>query len=314
MLIERVFASVLAMGFLLASSPATSLETIGGPTTGLWAHAGDGGRGFNIDIQDGTMIVTTFIYTTTGAPIWYLSSGTYNHATGVFTSSYDSYSDGQCFGCAATPPVVHSGAAGPMRIQFHDNHSATLTTPAGSLEITKFDYGFGSQNDRLFGYWVFSFDVAGLVNGDYVIFNDTFVDSGGTLYVAGYSDDALHRPALGRYVPNLDIFVVATQSSTSFVHDYQLSLDDHRAFGFAWVIPSGQSPTGNGSPAFAGRLLFRSELANLAMKHDSVNARALDDFNRLLHAQVEPSSKVSSGADVLEPMHKALAEYASSRH
>ena len=50
------------------------------------------------------------------------------------------------------------------------------------------------------------------------------------------------------------------------------------------------------------------------MKHDSVNARALDDFNRLLHAQVEPSSKVSSGADVLEPMHKALAEYASSRH
>ena len=311
---QRAFASILALGFLFASSPALSFETIGGPATGLWAHAGDGGRGFNIDIQDGTMVVTTFIYTTTGAPIWYLSAGPYNHATGVFTSSYDSYSGGQCFGCAATQPNVHSGAAGPMRIQFHDNYTATLTTPAGSLEITKLDYGFASQNDRLFGYWAFSFDVAGLVNGDYVIFNDTYTDSSGTLYVAGYSDDSLHRPALGRYVPNLGIFVIATQSSTSYVHDYQLTLDDHRAFGFAWVVPSGQSPTGNGSAAFAGRVLFRSELANLAAKHHGVNARAVEDLDRLLYAQVEPSSKGSPGADVLAPMHKALAEYAASRH
>ena len=70
----------------------------------------------------------------------------------------------------------------------------------------------------------------------------------------------------------------------------------------------------HGSAAFAGRVLFRSELANLAAKHHGVNARAVEDLDRLLYAQVEPSSKGSPGADVLAPMHKALAEYAASRH
>jgi len=78
------FAWLVALGLAFGSLQAVAFTTIGGPATGLWAHAGDGGRGFNIDIQGSTMIVTTFIYTQNGAPIWYLSSGTYNHATGRF--------------------------------------------------------------------------------------------------------------------------------------------------------------------------------------------------------------------------------------
>jgi len=313
MLISRLIVSIFALCTAFVSEQASSAETLGGPATGLWGHPGDGGRGFNIDIQEGTMVVTTFIYTASGDPIWYLSSGIYNHTTGVFTSSYDSYSDGQCFGCPATPPVLHSGAAGPITIHFHDNYTATLTTPAGSLEIAKLNYGFANETGRLYGYWVFSFDVIGLVNGDYIIFNDTFTDTSGTIYAAGYSDDASHRPALGRYVPELDAFLVVTQSSTSFTHYYKLKLDDHRAFGFAWVLPNGQSPTGNGSPSFAGRLLFRSELGNLTAKHRSVDASAYEDADRELYAQSESSTKATPAEHNLIEMNKALTEYSRTK-
>ena len=53
---------------------------------GLWYNADESGRGYDIDLQGDTMIVTTYVYEQSGDPIWYLSSGTYDHTTGTFTS------------------------------------------------------------------------------------------------------------------------------------------------------------------------------------------------------------------------------------
>ena len=40
----------------------------------------ESGRGYEIDLQGDTMIVTTYVYESSGDPIWYFSSGTYDHA------------------------------------------------------------------------------------------------------------------------------------------------------------------------------------------------------------------------------------------
>lgn len=283
--------------------------TVGGPAGGLWAHQGDGGRGFNIDIQGDTMIVTTFVFTQTGEPIWYLSSGTYDHKTGLFRSSYDSYSNGQCFGCPPNQPMVHSAAAGQMSIQFHDNQSATLTTPSGPLQITKFNYGFASPTAVLYGEWALSLNVLGLVSGDWLVFDHPYTATDGTVYAAGHTDDSLNHVALGTYVSSVAGWIVVVQSSGDFLHTYQLNMDDHRAIGGGWVLHSNQTPTGNGSPTFGARILYKSELVGLTANPAASSSTASMDQN-LLRVDAKDKS-ATMGASDIDKAKDALAEYAS---
>ncbi|WP_395684471.1 hypothetical protein [Dokdonella sp.] len=276
------FAWIVALGLAFGSLQAVAFTTIGGPATGLWAHAGDGGRGFNIDIQGSTMIVTTFIYTQNGAPIWYLSSGTYNHATGRFQSSYDSYSDGQCFGCPAYQPTAHSGAAGPMSIQFHTNQTATLTTPNGPLEISKFNYGFASPRDLLYGEWVFTINAGGLVTGDWIVFDHQYTGNDGTVYAAGHADGSSTHVALGSYSSSLGEYIITALQSGSYVHSYALGMDDHRGLGAGWVHLLSSNPTGNGSGATASRVLYEGELTSINANAPANPAAATTDQQALV--------------------------------
>jgi len=297
---KRSLATLLAavMGMFATMGWAA---TLGGPTTGLWYNASESGRGFNIDLQGNTMIVTTFIYTSSGAPIWYLSSGTYDHDTATFHSSYDSYSDGQCFGCVHTNPVAHSGAAGPMTIVFHTNQSATLSYTGGSTNIVKFNYGFGSAVDNLYGEWALTYNISGLVGGDWVLFGYPFTGSDGTVYAAG-NLDGTQDLALGTYASDLDAYVILI-SIGNFNDFYQISLDDRRGFGAAWVLEGDEDPTGSGSPAVAGRLLWNDELINL----NSVQKSRVDD-DRSRFVQRSPEAANPAFLAVTHRLRAAMAE------
>ena len=45
---------------LFALADSASALTVGGPTQGLWWNPAESGRGYQIDLQGDTMIVTTF--------------------------------------------------------------------------------------------------------------------------------------------------------------------------------------------------------------------------------------------------------------
>lgn len=251
-----------ALCLLLSVAPGAAdaaSKTLGGPVTGLWSNPSDGGRGFNIDIQGNVMIVTTYVYTQTGQPIWYLSSGPFDHKTSTFQSSYDSYSNGQCFGCPPKAPIPSPSAAGAMKIQFHDNQHATITTPSGPLEIQKFNYGFSDANEVLYGEWSFGMNVGGLYNGDWIVFSEPYTATDGTKYVAGRTDDRLQRIALGRWVSSSMGYLILVQSG-SYYHAYQVFLDERRGGGQSWVYLTTGSPSGDGSPTWASRILYRGEL------------------------------------------------------
>jgi hypothetical protein len=278
--------------FWLGSAHALG-PTFGGPTVGLWYNPQESGRGFNIDLQGDTMVVTTFIYQPSGDPIWYLSSGTYDHSTGVFHSTYDSYSDGQCF-----------GAGGSITITFHDDISATLTYPGGSTNIVKFNYGFPSALDNLYGEWALSYDIAGLVGGDWIIFNAPFT-SGGVTYASGFMDLSPQDIALGTFDDSLDAFVILV-SVGNFEDFYQLQMDDRRGIGAAWVLPSGQTPSGNGSAAAAGRLLYRGELVGTAEAGQAKSAARVD---RSLFVQGTGSEAANPAAlAAISRLRQAMAE------
>ena len=276
--------------------------TFGGPSTGLWYNASESGRGFNIDLQGNTMIVTTFIYTNTGAPIWYLSSGTYNHDTATFHSSYDSYSDGQCFGCPPTRPIVHGNAAGPITIIFHTNQSATLSYAGGSTNIVKFNYGFGTAVDNLYGEWALTFNIAGLIGGDWVVLGNEFIGSDGTVYAAGNMDGAPEYPALGTYSSALNAYVILV-SIGNFNDFYQIALDDRRGFGAAWILSGDEEPSGSGSPAAAGRILWEDEITHL---NAATKARIVDDRSRYVQSPTGPTDPAFS--EVARRLRAAMAE------
>jgi hypothetical protein len=252
--------ALVATFFSLAS--LATAATVGGPATGLWYNPTESGRGYNIDLQGDTMIVTTYIYEASGDPIWYLSSGTYNHDTGVFTSSYDSYSNGQCFGCPYVAPVLQSGAAGPITITFATNQVATLTyaNGTGSTQIVKYNYGFPTKTDSLYGEWAFTYESGGVVSGDWIVFDTPYTDANGIKYASGRAAGAPTTTAVGTYNPQtFEVAVTVTQGTTQRLYRFGI-FDDHRAIGLAIVYLPGVPPSAS-MTATGARLLYKSELA-----------------------------------------------------
>lgn len=296
--------ALMASFFSLASFATAG--TVGGPATGLWWNPTESGRGYNIDLQGDTMIVTTFIFEASGDPIWYLSSGTYNHETGVFTSSYDSYSNGQCFGCPYQAPVVQSGAAGPMTITFVTNQVATLTysNGTGSTQIVKYNYGFPTKTDSLYGEWAFTYETGGVVNGDWIVFDTPYTDTGGIVYASGRAAGAPTTTAVGTYNPaTFEVNITVTQGTTQRLYRFGI-FDDRRAIGIATVYLPGQPPSAP-MTATGARLLYKSELSSRIIGStaagQSASAPAMESAASL-------ATGTEDDAAIMTRMQRVLAE------
>lgn len=243
----------------VALAHSASAAPIGGPTMGLWWNPNESGRGYEIDLQGDTMIVTTYVYEQSGDPIWYLSSGTFDYSTGVFQSAYDIFANGQCFGCPYAAPD-HTGDAGPITITFQNNQSATLTYPGGSTNIVKVQYGFPSRTEVLYGEWALSYENAGVVNGDWVVFDTPYTDpASGTQFVSGHAAGNATTTALGIWDPTLnEAEIEVTQGTTKRFYEFGV-FDDRRMIG-RMTQTTGTTSIGPYT-ATGARLLYKSELA-----------------------------------------------------
>lgn len=256
---------IRSLAFVVASlvlSPFAHAITVGGPVTGLWYDANEPGRGFNIELQGDTMAVTTYIYDDAGAPLWYLSTGTYDQTTGIFTGTYDSYSDGQCFGCTWVAPILHQASGGPITITFQTNQTAVLTYDGGSVNIAKINYGYGNKTDMLYGEWAFTYNDLGTVDGDWIVFDTPYTDGNGIAYVSGYVVGSPDDTALGRYVDTAnEVQIIVTRGTEQRSYRFGI-FDDHRAIGVVAVYDNGVPTTPDPMTATGSRLLYKSELAN----------------------------------------------------
>jgi hypothetical protein len=242
----------------VALAQSASAAPIGGPTMGLWWNPAESGRGYEIDLQGDTMIVTTYVYEQSGDPIWYLSSGTFDYSTGIFQSAYDIFANGQCFGCPYVAPD-HTGDAGPITITFQTNQTATLTYPGGSTDIVKFQYGFPDRTQVLYGEWALSYETAGVVNGDWIVFDTPYTDTSGTQYVSGHAAGNTATTALGYWDPNAsEALIQVIQGTTTRVYEFGV-FDDRRMLGR--VTQTAGTTVIGPYTATGARLLYKSELA-----------------------------------------------------
>lgn len=247
----RWLCAVLIFFFAMAAHGAA---LTGGPTRGLWWNPAESGRGFNIEMQDDVMIVTSFVYAPNGSATWFISAGRYDFATSTFTATFDANTGGQCIGCAYVRPQGIANAAGPVRIVFDSYVTATLYYQGGSTRITKQLYAYDTTLSILRGSFVLTFKgSSGIVIGDWLVMRTYESNSNGP-FVAGYFDGfptsriavALYDAATRRYA-----FLVRVGSYYDF---YIVDMDDQRVFGLGWTYLVGGSPSGNGSPALGTRV------------------------------------------------------------
>jgi hypothetical protein len=123
--------------FVLPSSPVLGAFE---PQAGWWWSADEPGRGFGIEQQNGTLMITGAMYDGDGNAIWYLSMGGMT-AERVYQGTWVRYGGGQTLGGDWRAATTVEGDAGAVTLQFSDESNAVLTLPTGrQIALTRFDF------------------------------------------------------------------------------------------------------------------------------------------------------------------------------
>jgi len=112
------------------STTATAFQ----PRIGLWGNTQEGGSGYMIDIQNGTLVLTAYSYLSSGPSEWYLASGPLTNNGHNVSATLDKYTGGQCISCTSRPASL-AGNDGSITMTFVSETVATLVLPGGRTTL-----------------------------------------------------------------------------------------------------------------------------------------------------------------------------------
>jgi hypothetical protein len=126
-------AAVLT-GYTIPGAVGTPAPLAFTPMTGLWWNPGESGSGYNVQVQQGVLVITMYSYTQGGDPVWYLAVGRMANSGGsvAATGTLDKYRGGQCASCTYQMPSM-VGNDGTMTITFTSPTTATVQLPGGRM-------------------------------------------------------------------------------------------------------------------------------------------------------------------------------------
>ncbi|MEJ0047568.1 MAG: hypothetical protein WDN04_16670 [Rhodospirillales bacterium] len=112
------------------------------PQAGLWWNSAEGGRGYTLEVQGGTIYFAGYMYDASGNPIWYLATGPMA-SPNLFQGQWTQYANGQTLTGAYKAAAVINANVGSISLQFSDTTHATLTLPDGrQIQLGRFNFGF----------------------------------------------------------------------------------------------------------------------------------------------------------------------------
>jgi hypothetical protein len=118
-----------------ATQPATN------PEPGYWWNPAEAGRGFTIEVQNGTMYLAGFMYDSSGNPVWYLASGPMTNSTS-FQGEWQQYGGGTTLTGPTQSPSLTNANVGTVALNFSTTSSAILTLPDGrQIPLQPFIFG-----------------------------------------------------------------------------------------------------------------------------------------------------------------------------
>ena len=130
------------------------------PQAGLWWNPAEDGRGYGIDVQGDTIVVTTFAYGNNGQMQWYISAGKITNNGTRFVGTLDKVTNGQCLNCLWTGGPTFIGNDGTISINFTSRSTGILTLPNGrQTAIQRQNFGVGSPPNSLLGEWLYAYTI-----------------------------------------------------------------------------------------------------------------------------------------------------------
>ena len=110
------------------------------PETGWWWNANEGGRGFSVEVQNGTAFIATYMYDGAGNPLWYLSGPSALTSGNAYQGTWTAYTGGQTLTGAYKSPTGTANA-GNLTVQFTSSTAGTLTLPDGrQIPLVRFPF------------------------------------------------------------------------------------------------------------------------------------------------------------------------------
>lgn len=187
------------------------------PEAGVWWAPQESGRGFAIEVQNGTLFMSGFMYDAAGQPIWHLTAGPMASPT-QFNGTFVQYAGGQTLTGPYKAPTVSNPNLGPVSLRFIDTGTAQLTLPNGNtLALEKFRIGGEVPSvvmpinriltAKLVGIWQIDYTIQTQWT-DYFLFNEVRESSlyPGEYNVWGFNQyDTL---SIGGWAPELEQHVI----------------------------------------------------------------------------------------------------------
>jgi hypothetical protein len=104
----------------------------GTPQTGWWWAPSQGGRGFAIEIQKGSMFLAGYMYDGNGNPVWYASGPTPMIGLSTYSGTWEQFGNGQTLTGAYQPAAIVNSSVGLVNISFSSTTSGLMTFPNSS--------------------------------------------------------------------------------------------------------------------------------------------------------------------------------------
>lgn len=138
------------------------------PAGGLWVidaeNNGQGGRGFQIEVENEIMVLTYYGYRADGSSIFYLAAGPI--VGNGFSGALEEYQNGKALG-TTWKPASAAGSAGTVTVTFSSGLHGMIALPGESAQaISKLSFGYGNTPDGLLGSYLFNYIAPTFENSD----------------------------------------------------------------------------------------------------------------------------------------------------
>jgi monoamine oxidase len=133
----------------ILGSTGTSLTTFT-PQSGWWWNAAESGRGFFIEIKNGTVFMAGYVYEVSGTPTWFVSAGSLSGS--AYTGTMQTFTGGQTL-TGSYKGATRGADLGNLSLQFLSATTATMTWPGGTTSLVRFPFGSGAAPQVESGWW-----------------------------------------------------------------------------------------------------------------------------------------------------------------
>jgi hypothetical protein len=211
----KTLCSAVFVGTLSVLSPLAFAQDSVSPQVGTWVIdeevTGKPGRGFQIDVQNDTLLLYFYGYEETGEGTFWLAAGKLAPGSSELTADLGAYEGGMAFG---DPPkdAVYLGPRGQVTLRFSSFVVGEICLPEEPCkDISAFNVGYHDDASQLLGGWIVN--AVNDVTGEPTTYTIEFLE------VTGSSNPAVVNSVVG----DAEVFLDGALRQADVICDWLLS-------------------------------------------------------------------------------------------